>query len=411
MVMRISENIKFSTIVDNMFKSQDSYNKLAEKIASLKEINRPSDDPIGMNRVLNLRESRASVEQYTRNMDGCESWLTITESKLSAAGDLLIKAREVAVAQSTATASAEMRNAEAGTVQQLIDEMLALANSKYEGRYLFSGAKTGEEPFSSSVGSAAIGTAAAADGNTFDGDVTSSGTYTGSVNKTYVVKITDWDNVTETATYDVSDDGGTSWISTGKTFILPDGGSVDTGAGDIGDGIVLTFDDTGAADPELADGDIFYVHALAAGYYNGNGEEMSVNIGEGTSFAYSISGEAAFTDKGEGSVEIFEVLNELKTALENNDPDGIASCLDGLKDASDQISKNISRCGARMNRLEIAKNNMADMEMDLTGLISKVEDADISEIITKLAMKEIVLKASYSVASRIGNLTILDFLR
>ncbi|MDA3834411.1 MAG: flagellar hook-associated protein FlgL [Spirochaetales bacterium] len=406
MVMRISENIKFSTIVDNMFKSQDSYNKLAEKVASQKDINRPSDDPIGMNSVLNLRESKASVEQYTRNMNGCESWLTITESKLSAAGDLLIKAREVAVAQSTATASAEMRSAEAGTVQQLIDEMLTLANSKYEGRHLFSGGKTGEEPFSSSVGAATIGTASAADGNTFDGDVTSSGTYTGSVNKTYVVKITDWDNVTETATYDVSDDGGASWISTGETFVLLNDGEVS-----IGDGINLTFKDTGAADPELADGDIFYVHALAAGYYNGNGEELSINIGEGTPFAYSISGEAAFTDNGEGSVDVFGTLNELKTALDNNDADGIASCLDGLKDASDQISKNISRCGARVNRLEVAKNNMADMEMDLTGLISNVEDADISEIITKLAMKEIVLRASYSVASKIGNLTLLDFLR
>jgi len=400
MVMRISENIKFSTIVDNMFKSQDSYNKLAEKIASLKEINRPSDDPIGMNRVLNLRESRASVEQYTRNMDGCESWLTITESKLSAAGDLLIKAREIAVAQATATASAESRSSEAGTVQQLIDEMLTLANSKYEGRYLFSGAKTGEEPFSSSVGSAAIGTATAADGNTFDGTVAKSGTYTGSVNKTYVVKIVTGGELAD-ATYKVSDDGGKTW---GTEKIDLDGGTIT-----IGDGIDLTFTDSGTAD--LTTDDIFYVHAFAAGYYNGNGEELSVNIGEGTSFDYSISGEAAFTDKGDGNVSVFGILNELKTALENNDSDGIASCLDGLNDASDQISKNISRCGARVNRLEIAKNNMADMDMDLAGLISKVEDADISEIITKLAMKEIVLKASYSVASRIGNLTILDFLR
>ncbi|RLF65181.1 MAG: flagellar hook-associated protein 3, partial [Thermoplasmata archaeon] len=167
MVMRVSENMKFNTITENMFKSQDSYNKLAEKIASLKEINRPSDDPIGMNKVLNLRKSRDSVEQYTRNMDGCESWLTITESKLSAAGDLLADARVVAIAQSTATSSAERRSSEAGTVQQLIDEMLTLANSKYDGRYLFSGAKTEEAPFSSSGRSVAeIGTAAAADGNT-----------------------------------------------------------------------------------------------------------------------------------------------------------------------------------------------------------------------------------------------------
>lgn len=513
MVMRISENMKFNTIVDNMFKTQDSYNKLAEKIASLKEINRPSDDPIGMNRVLDLRKSRASVEQYIRNIDGCESWLTITESKLSAAGELLIKAREVAIAQSTATASAETRSSEAGTVQQLIDEMLALANSKYDDRYLFSGTKTGEEPFLSSGRSAAeIGAAAADEGNTFDGDVTSSGTYEGLVDKTYVVKVTDWDSVTETATYDVSDDGGATWISTGKTFVLPEGGSVETG--DIGDGIVLTFTDNGTADltaddifdvqafaPEyyigepveadgngdfdgtvtsggvysgsvngtyvvkiltddeplatteyqfssdggktwndddpplidlsatitLADGvqltftegvtnnlsedDIFYVHTVTAGYYNGNGEELSVNIGEGTIFAYSISGEAAFTDKGEGNVSVFGILNELKTALEDNDPDGIASCLDDLMAASDQISKNISRCGARMNRLEVAKNNMADMDMDLAGLISKVEDADLAEIITKLAMKEVALNASYALASKIGNLTILNFLR
>ncbi|MBW2636544.1 MAG: hypothetical protein JRC86_03280, partial [Deltaproteobacteria bacterium] len=98
----------------------------------------------------------------------------------------------------------------------------------------------------------------------------------------------------------------------------------------------------------------------------------------------------AFTDKGNGEVEIFKVLSDLKGFLEANDPSGIASCIDDLKVASDQISKNISRCGTRMNRLEIAKSNMADMEMDLAGLISKVEDADVSEIITKFAMKEVV---------------------
>jgi flagellar hook-associated protein 3 FlgL len=407
MVMRVSENVKYNTIVNSMFKSQDSYNKLTEKVTTLKEINRPSDDPVGMTRVLNLRESKASVEQYSRTINGCESWLTITESKLSAVEDLLVNAREVAVGQSTATASAETRSTEAETVQQLIDEMLTLANSKYEGRYLFSGTKSDVAPFSSTGRDATeIGTAEAADGNTFDGTVTSSGTYTGSANKTYVVKITGWDEGTRTATYSVSADGGESWASTGETFVLPDGGSVATG--DIGDGIDLTFEDSGAV--ELAAGDILYVNALAAGYYNGNGGEQSVNIGEGAAFAYSISGEAAFTDKGDGAVEIFEVLNSLKEALENNDQEGISALLDDLEAASNQISKNISKCGTRMNRLEIAQSSMTDMELDLTQLISETEDADISEIITKLSMKEIVLQASYSVASKIGNLTILDFL-
>ena len=54
---------------------------------------------------------------------------------------------------------------------------------------------------------------------------------------------------------------------------------------------------------------------------------------------------------------------------------------------------------------------MADLDFNLTKLISNTEDADISEIATELAMKEIALKASYATASKIENLTILDFLK
>lgn len=402
MVIRISENMKFNTIVNNMFKSQDSYNKLSEKMGTLKEINKPSDDPIGMNKVLNLRESRASIEQYTRNIEGSESWLTITESKLSAAGDLLVRAREVAAAQSTATATAETRNSEAGTMQQIMEEFLALANSKFGGRYLFSGTKTQEVPFSSSGRLAAeTGGAVAAEGNTFDGVAASGGDYTGSANKTYVVKIID-SGALGTATYQVSSEGGKagSWSATGT---VPANGEIS-----LGDGMDMTF---AAGSTDLALNDIFYVNAKTPGYYNGNDGELSIGIGEGTSFAYSVSGEAAFTSKGGGDVDILYVLNKLKSALENNEPDVIASCIDDLKASSDQITKNISSCGTRMNRLESAKNNLIGLDLNLAELISDTEDADISEIITKLAMKETALQASYATASKIGNLTILDFLR
>lgn len=400
MVMRVSENMKLHTIVDNMFKTQDEYNQLMEKIASQKMINRPSDDPAGINKMLGFRESKASVTQYGRNIDNCESWLTITESILSSAGDLLVKARETAVAQSTATASAETRSIEAGTIQQLIDEMLTLANTKYRDRYLFSGTKSQEAPFSSSGRDAGeIGDPVAADGNGFNGSVAKAGTYTGSQNKTYVVEIVTGGTLAD-ATYRVSADGGKSWGAPQNDL---DGGTVTPG-----EGIELEFTDDGGT--PLTAGDIFYVHASVEGYYNGNGDELSVNIGEAMPFDYSISGEAAFTDRGEGNVDIFRVLNELQSALESNDADGIASQLDDLEAASDQITKNISTCGTRMNRLEIANNTLADLEMDLADLIAGVEDADMTEMITQFARKEVVLQASYAAASEIGKLTILDFL-
>ena len=400
MAIRVSENMKYNTIVNNLFRAQDSYNAAMEKMASQKKINRPSDDPVGMSRIVSLRKSRASVEQYRRNIDGCNSWIEITESKLSSVDDLLVNAQEIAIAQSTATASAGTRSISAVAVQQIMDGMLSLANSKYGDRYLFSGTRMDEEPFSSSESAATIGPAVAADGNVFDGTVASGGgPYTGSVNKTYVVKIID-SGAFGTATYQVSSDGGKNWSSTDT---IPAGGTIT-----LGDGIDLSFT---AGSNDLTTNDIFYVHASAPGYYNGNGEELSVEIGKDTPFDYSISGESVFTDNGGGNVDIFKVLNDLKSSLEANDPDGIAAQLDNLQKASEQVNENIARCGARMNRLEIAENNMADLDFNLTKLISNTEDADISEIATELAMKEIALKASYATASKIENLTILDFLK
>jgi len=399
-VVRVSENMKLNTIVDNMFKTQRDYNRLMEQVASQKVINKPSDDPTGISKTMGFRQSRASVEQYGRNIDSCESWLTITESILSSAEDLLVRAREVAVAQSTATASAETRSVEAGTVQQLIDEMRTLANSTYGDRYLFSGTKSAEAPFSSSNRVAKeIEDPLEAEGNGFNGTLEKSGTYTGTTNKTYVVKIVAGGTLAD-ATYQVSADGGKNW---GNIQTDLDGGTIT-----LGEGIQLVFTDDGGT--PLTTNDIFYVHAVTAGYYNGNGEELSVNIGEGMSFDYSISGESAFTDEGDGNVDIFSTLNQLKNALETNDPGAIASQMDDLKAASDQITKNISKCGTRMNRLEIANNTLADLEMDLATLIAGVEDADMAEVITQLAKKEVVLQASYVAASKIGNLTILNFL-
>ena len=489
MAIRVSENMKFNTMVNNLFRVQDSHNVLMEKMATQKKINKPSDDPIGMSRVLSLRKSKASVEQYRGNINDCNSWIEITESKLSSADELLIKAKEIAIAQSTATASAETRSMSAVAVQQIIDEMLSLANSKYGDRYLFSGTRMDEKPFSSSsTDSHRIGNFVAAESNKFDGDVTAGGNYSGT---DYIVRIVTG-GALGTATYEVSDDGGSNWssplppadtvpetgtisqllgglnltfhdnginpLAVGDTFSLrtveaaEDNGFagsvtasgaysgsenktyavkiVNTAAvgaatyqissdggktwGDseanwavgttiaLSDEIDLTF--TAGA---LAKNDIFYVNASLPGYYNGNGEEFSVEIGKDTSFDYSIPGESIFTD----DVDIFEVLNDLKDSLEANEPDDIAAQLDNLGEASGQMNENIARCGTRMNRLEMAESNMADLDFNLNKLISNTEDVDITEIATELAMKEIVLKASYAMASKLGNLTILDFLR
>jgi flagellar hook-associated protein 3 FlgL len=297
MVMRVSEGMKFNAITQNLAASQRDYSRLMEKSASQKEINRPSDDPIGMSQVLGFRSSRASIAQHQKNIGSCKSWLTMTESELSSANDLLVRAREIAIAQATATAWDETRDAGAMEVEQIIEQMQALANAQYNGRYIFAGTRTDQAPF------------------------------------------------------DISYD------------------------------------------------------------YTGTDEKLSAQIGKDVNFEYSISGASVFTDQGKNGIDIFKTLTDLNTALESNDPTGIRDQLDNLQSGADQVNQNIAECGSRMNRLEAAQNTLADLDLNLTEMISNTEDVDFTELITQLTMKETALQASYSMASKIGNLTILDFLR
>src|SRR5574340_1469663 len=263
MITRVTENMKFSLVTNNLFNVQNKYGQLMEQIASQKKINRPSDDPLGAMSVLDFRTSKTSLEQYGKNIDGLDGWLGMTESKLTGVNDVLVKAREIAVAQATATANSSTRAIAATALQPLIDEVRSLANSRYGDRYLFSGSRTDTEPFSVTNDPAGIGTAVAASNNVFDGTATSGGTYTGTVNKTYVVKIIST-GALGVATYKISSDGGKTWG--GATPTIPAGGTINVGAG-----ITMTF--AGGADP-LTVNDIFTVKGRTAGYYNGNGEDI-----------------------------------------------------------------------------------------------------------------------------------------
>jgi len=97
--------------------------------------------------------------------------------------------------------------------------------------------------------------------------------------------------------------------------------------------------------------------------------------------------------------------------LKANDTAGIQQSLNGIDQSLNQVNVNVARCGTMTNRLEIAKTNLDNLTTQLTTTLSNVEDADMAELATKYAMKQVALQASYTMAGKLNEITILDYLK
>lgn len=146
--MRISTAQLYQRTVSVMLEQQARLAQTQEQLASGRRILRPSDDPSGTAQALRLREALTATEQYQRAGRQARAWLNLEETALTGAGNVLQRARELAVRGRNDTLSDGDRAAVAGEVRALEEELLRLANTRTAGgEYLFAGHRTAEPAF------------------------------------------------------------------------------------------------------------------------------------------------------------------------------------------------------------------------------------------------------------------------
>ncbi len=145
--MRITNKTLFDSVSRNLSKTATEMFRANQTVSSGKRIENPSDDPIGLVAVLDLRSSLANINQLQRNIDAGRSWLDMGESALTQVEDLLTQTKSLCVEMASETkGSTERRNA--GTVVDgYLKQILSLANTQVNGRYIFAGTKTDTAPF------------------------------------------------------------------------------------------------------------------------------------------------------------------------------------------------------------------------------------------------------------------------
>ncbi|MCC7202952.1 MAG: flagellar hook-associated protein FlgL [Nitrospirae bacterium] len=147
--------------------------------------------------------------------------------------------------------------------------------------------------------------------------------------------------------------------------------------------------------------------------YNGTaspGGKMDIEIDTGSTISINVPGYDVFGSATDGT-DILATLNNLKTAMENNDVNGIEGAMTDLEAGMDQVNNARAGIGARLNRLETAKNHFDKLQFDLAKYKSDTEDADITKIISDMTLQQSMLEASRATAARVLQLSILDFLR
>ncbi len=142
MLDRITNTMKVNRTLSYLANNMNSMQKTQEQISSGKMIRVASDDPIGAIQSMNLSNSIKKVEQYSKNIDNGISFLEHTSSVLTQIEDVLVEIKTIAEnAASDVTTSAE-RSAFAFQVDQMLEELIQAANSKYEGKFIFGGTET-----------------------------------------------------------------------------------------------------------------------------------------------------------------------------------------------------------------------------------------------------------------------------
>jgi flagellar hook-associated protein 3 FlgL len=135
------------TVLGNLFREQEVLLGAQERVASQKQINRPSDDPVGSGLVLQYRRMQAVIEQYGNNVQMGQNRVELIETTLEAVSDQVTLARKLAEEQVGNSSDAELRLTAAEQVDQIRTQVLQLANTRLDDRFLFSGRATDTAPF------------------------------------------------------------------------------------------------------------------------------------------------------------------------------------------------------------------------------------------------------------------------
>ncbi len=424
--MRVTDASLIGDFLSSINRTRGRIDRLTTQLATQQRILRASDDPAGTGTLMRVNSELARVESFANTIVKAKSLLNVTADSLDHMSSLLGSVRS-ALANTLSSDDPSVLATLADQVDQYIALGADVANTRYDGRYIFGGTQTttapyvlgGDPPRYVYQGDARSVQYQIGEGITQVVNVSGAAAFgsTGRINLTGVLDRSAAVGTRVTSTVQITDGSGAVHdvvLTMQKTDVgtwsmsagLPSGAS---GATLTGGTTTLRFDEMTGEAEVIARGEPLVLTPAGA---TASAAGTSVNL-------LVCTGSLIQADTGEGlsilgadhqSVSVFDVLTDLSERLRSGQsptPDDVAL----LSLMQEVVNQEASKVGFYRANLASAGDALTARENTLLDLRSATQDVDLAEIALRLKQEQTMLDAALSAAANIIPHSLLNFLK
>ncbi len=389
--------------------------KINAQIGSQSRIGSLRDDPIAAGHLVRYQSYLSRVNQFEKNAQTLADEFQVREGYINQNLQIMHRVRELAVTGANGTYTSDDLKNMATEVNELLKEMIQNANAVGpDGNTLFSGTRTKGIAFDVSMGNV--------DGA--NEPLIAEVRYNGNVGVNRI-------EVDENAYLTVDNSGNktfwaerqqimgqrdlTSWQSSSDSTFSVDGTEVKINAGDNIYAVIAKINNSGAAvkaslDPVTNGLNITTTdaHQIWLEDKNGNTLETVGIIKDKSQLPPYNLGNGVRVSGG----SLFDAVIALRDAMFKGDQEAIGSRVlgtidEGLSNLTTRLAKSGSDYERAQNNIERSKTN----NLNVTALVSREGDIDLTTAITDLKMLDYVNQATLSNAGKMYQSTLLDYMR
>lgn len=369
--------------------------QLQEQASTGSRINRGSDDPSAANQILGLNSQERSLKNYIDNLSEVVSTLQISSTAIENITSALAETRTRLTQIASGIYNQDARERTAEGINDILEQIVSLANTKNMGQHLFGGGNTSVAPYLV---------------ERTDGRITSV-TYQGS-SENRDIEVAPG---VKSSAFQVGSDVFGSDNRSEPTFLGGTGAKAGPGTASVRGSTWLVV--TGSADN--------YTLSIDDGLSTFNTDGTDANL----AVTDSRTGEVLYVDttginstgvdlvSTPGTYDIFSVLISIRDILKNVKglPEAQVRELQNnfsnpIKEISNLLVQNEVSIGSKIGFLDNLKDSLKNLKYNTEDEATRLQEADITQIAIDLSRREVLYQMSLSIAAKLMSMSLLDFI-